>query len=44
MGTRIVLEKSDDELRAVGATIVLERLRERGRCTDCNFGNNQRRT
>jgi hypothetical protein len=33
MGTRIVLEKSDDELRAVGAAIVLERLRERGRCS-----------
>src|SRR6202048_206712 len=39
MGTRIVFEKSDDELRAVGAAIAPERLRERGRCGGCNSRN-----
>ena len=31
VGTPVVWKKSDDELRAVGAAIVLERLRDGGR-------------
>ncbi len=32
MGALVVFEKSDNELRAVGAAIAPERLRGRGRC------------
>src|SRR6185369_8766938 len=45
MGAGIVLEKSDDELRPVGAAIVPEaRLREGGRRYGCRHRNAQRRS